>query len=166
MYEEKIWLDHVTQYEDRYREQTNPDGTITHIPVEGEVLQEGTPQSAANFFHMECGISEAHALANLAVIAAIHARQKLDDLAGETYEVTLNNSEVYPFNTSQQTVALHTKRNSVNYTVQPEIVSASGGFINGVEITEKLENGFKVAFSGSAKQVKLKLFVKGGLYSG
>ena len=63
MYEEKLWLDHVTEFEDRYREQTNADGTITHIPVEGEVLQQGTPQNAQNFNHMETGISEAHALA-------------------------------------------------------------------------------------------------------
>ena len=42
MYTEKQWLDHVTEFEDRYTEQDNGDGTITHIPVEGEVLQEGT----------------------------------------------------------------------------------------------------------------------------
>lgn len=166
MYEERIWLDHVTQYEDRYREQNNTDGTITHIPVEGEVLQEGTPQSAANFNHMEFGILEAHAMAGLLVIAAIHARQKLDDLAGEVIEVTLTNSDVYPFNDSQKTVALPTSRNSANYTVEPEIVSVAGGFVNGVEITDKLVNGFKVAFTGSASEVKLKLFVKGGFYSG
>ena len=40
MYTEKQWLDHVTEFEDRYTEQDNGDGTITHIPVEGEVLQE------------------------------------------------------------------------------------------------------------------------------
>lgn len=51
MYTEKQWLDHVTEFEDRYTEQDNGDGTITHIPVEGEVLQEGTPQSAKNFNH-------------------------------------------------------------------------------------------------------------------
>ena len=44
MYVEQIWLDHVTEFENRYREQTNPDGTITHLPVEGTVIQQGTPQ--------------------------------------------------------------------------------------------------------------------------
>ena len=166
MYEEKLWLDHVTEFEDRYREQTNADGTIIHIPVEGEVLQQGTPQNAQNFNHMETGISEAHALAGLLVISAIHQGQKLDDLAGETIQVTVNNSESYPLNNSQKTIALGTNRNNLNYTVQPEIVSASGGFVNGVEITDKLVNGFKVKFTGSATQVVLKLFVKGGFYSG
>ena len=90
----------------------------------------------------------------------------MDDLAGETIQVTLNNSESYPFNNSQKTIALGTNRNNLNYTVQPEIVSASGGFVNGVEITDKLVNGFKVKFTGSATQVVLKLLVKGGFYSG
>ena len=123
MYEEKLWLDHVTEFEDRYREQTNADGTITHIPVEGEVLQQGTPQNAQNFNHMETGISEAHALAGLLVISAIHQGQKLDDLAGETIQVTLTNSESYPFNNSQKTVALGTNRNNLNYTTLVKKVS-------------------------------------------
>ena len=63
MYVEQIWLDHVTEFENRYREQTNPDGTITHLPVEGTVIQQGTPQNGKNFNHLECGVSEAHALA-------------------------------------------------------------------------------------------------------
>ena len=45
----KIWKDHVTQYSNRYREVQNADGTITHEAVEGEVVQEGTPQNAQNF---------------------------------------------------------------------------------------------------------------------
>lgn len=166
MYQEKIWYDHVTEFENRYREQANSDGTITHIPVEGETLQEGTPQSAANFFDMEKGISGASAIASIMVLRAIHATQKLDDLAGEVIAVTLTDTEKYPFQNNQKTIALGTSRNSTNYTVEPEIVSVTGGGLKGVEITDKLTNGFKVAFTGSASQVQLKLHVKGGFYSG
>ena len=56
MYQETIWQDHVTEFEDRYEERINPDGTVTHIPVEGEIIQQGTPQNAKNFNHMEDGI--------------------------------------------------------------------------------------------------------------
>ena len=49
----KIWKDHVTQYSNRYREVQNADGTITHEAVEGEVVQEGTPQNAQNFNDLE-----------------------------------------------------------------------------------------------------------------
>lgn len=166
MYEEKIWQDHVTEFEDRYREQTNSDGTVTHIPVEGEVWQQGTPQSAENFFNMEKGISGASALAGLLALQAIHTRQALDDLGGEVIPVTLTDTEQYPFHNNKQTVALNTARNNANYTVQPEIVSVTGGSVKGVEITEKLVNGFKVEFTGSAATVQLKLHVKGGFYSG
>lgn len=166
MYEEKIWLDHVTEHENRYREQTNGDGTITHIPVEGEVLQQGTPQSGANFTHMEFGISEAHTIAGLLAMRSIHAEQKMGDLAGEIIQVELNNTQAYPFNDSMKTVALATRRNNANYTVVPEVVSVSGGGMKDVEISEKLVNGFKVAFHGSAKKVVLKLAVQGGFYSG
>ena len=59
MYSWQHWLNHVTEYEDRYKETTNSDGTVTHTPVEGKVIQQGTPQDADNFNHMEDGISNA-----------------------------------------------------------------------------------------------------------
>lgn len=58
MYPQTEWRDRVTEYEDRYRETENPDGSFTHTPVEGEVLQEGTPQNEANFNNMENGIQD------------------------------------------------------------------------------------------------------------
>ena len=63
MYEWKQWQDHVTEHENRYKETDNGDGTITHEAVEGEILQQGTPQSATNFNHMEDGITNAGELA-------------------------------------------------------------------------------------------------------
>ncbi len=56
MYSRTFWQDHVTEYDNRYREQNNPDGTVSHIPVEGEIIQQGTPQNAANFNNLEEGI--------------------------------------------------------------------------------------------------------------
>ena len=56
MYKMTQWLDHVTQFTNKFREFDNPDGTITHEPVDGEVIQEGTPQNADNFNNMERGI--------------------------------------------------------------------------------------------------------------
>ena len=32
MYSWQHWLNHVTEYEDRYKETTNSDGTVTHTP--------------------------------------------------------------------------------------------------------------------------------------
>lgn len=63
MYEPTFWRDHVTEFNDRFREQNNADGTITHVPIEGEIIQEGTPQNAANFNNIEMGIFAANEIA-------------------------------------------------------------------------------------------------------
>ena len=60
MYEPTYWKDEVVENPYRYKETQNSDGSIEHVPYPGEVLQEGTEQSAKNFNHMEQGILEAH----------------------------------------------------------------------------------------------------------
>lgn len=59
-YNRTNWQDHVTEFENRYREVENPDGTITHEPIEGEIIQQGTPINAANLNNMEKGIEQAY----------------------------------------------------------------------------------------------------------
>ncbi|MBQ0067568.1 MAG: hypothetical protein KBS60_05260 [Phascolarctobacterium sp.] len=164
MYEPKLWQDHVTEYEDRYTESRNDDGTITHTPVEGEVIQQGTPQNAKNFNHMEQGISNATELAALLTITTIHGQQAIKDLQGETKSVSMSNSQQYPFNNSKTTVALSEERNHLDYTVEAEVEECNGGFVGDIVVSEKLLNGFKIAYTGSATSVKVKVYVKGGFY--
>lgn len=164
MYKWTKWQDHVTQYEDRYTETNNGDGTITHKPVEGEIIQQGTPQSATNFNHLEDGVTNAGELAALMAIEIIHQRQITADLTGEVLEVQLTNSQKYPFNSSIKTIALQQSRNHLNYTVEAEVLERNGGFAGDIVVSGKLVNGFKIAYTGSAASVKLKVFVKGGFY--
>ena len=164
MYEQTLWQDHVTEFEDRYTESRNDDGTITHTPVEGEIIQQGTPQNATNFNLMENGISNATEVAALMALSAVHHQQAIADLQGETKTVTLKNTQSYPFNNSQQSVALATERNHMDYTVDAEIVDYTGGFPGDIVISDKLLNGFKMAHTGSAKSVTVKIYVKGGFY--
>lgn len=164
MYEVKQWQDHVTQYENRYTETRNDDGSITHTPIEGEVLQQGTPQNAANFNHIESGISNATELAAILNILSIQNRRAIEDLQGEEITVTLTNSQQYPFNNSKKTISLSKERNHLGYNVTTEITNVSGGFVGEVLFSEKLLNGFKVEYTGSAKSVTLKVYVKGGFY--
>lgn len=158
------WQDHVTEFEDRYTESKNDDGTITHKPVEGEVLQEGTPQNAQNFSNMQAWGIQGTEMAALALIGAMHNRQEAEDLAGDVMEVTLTNNETFPFNNSEKTISLERKRNHKNYTVSADVLGYSGGFPGEVVVSGKLENGFKIAFTGSARSVNLKVYVKGGFY--
>ena len=164
MYGWTQWQDHVTEFENRYREVQNDDGTITQEAVEGEILQQGTPQSATNFNHMEDGVSNAGELAALMATEVIHMNQRAADEAGETILVTLTNGQQYPFNNSVKTIALGTERNHLDYTVTAEVLEYSGGCVGDIEVSEKLVNGFKIAHTGSATEVKLKVFVKGGFY--
>ncbi|NLV58674.1 MAG: hypothetical protein GXY67_07870 [Clostridiales bacterium] len=50
------WTDEVVERPETYEEAVNPDGSITHTQAHGEVLQEGTPQSASNFNRIEEGL--------------------------------------------------------------------------------------------------------------
>ena len=108
-----------------------------------EVIQEGTPQSAGNFNNMEHGISDAHLAAALLII---QSGLTADQVATEEKAVTLSNSQSYPFNNSTQTIALNTDGN-----------------VGDVRIFDRMLNGFKVAYDGSAKSATIKLRIKGGM---
>ncbi len=55
-YNRTSWKDHVVERPRTYTEATNDDGSKTFTPAPGEVLQQGTPQSATNFNNLEEGI--------------------------------------------------------------------------------------------------------------
>ena len=123
------------------------------------VIQEGTPQSAGHFNNMEGGISDAHLAAALLIIqGGLTAAQ----VEVEEKTVTLSNNQSYPFNNSTQTIALNTVRNFTDYTVEAEITDHDGN-VGDVKIFDRMLNGFKVAYDGSAKKATIKLRIKGGM---
>lgn len=124
-----------------------------------EVIQEGTPQSAGNFNNMEHGISDAHLAAALLII---QSGLTADQVATEEKAVTLSNSQSYPFNNSTQTIALSRVRNFTDYTVEAEITDHDGN-VGDVRIFDRMLNGFKIAYDGSAKSATIKLRIKGGM---
>lgn len=158
----KIWKDHVTQYSNRYKEITNSDGTITHEAVEGEVIQEGTPQNAKNFNDLEERVLAGGEVAGLALLKVSMAEERIKGLQGEIVTATLTNSKEYPFNNSVKTLALATPRGNLDYTVTVEALSEDAGGVGEVHITDKQVNGFKIAFTGAAKTVSVKCTVQGG----
>lgn len=128
------------------------------------LLSNGVDGFNSSVQDMENGISNATETAALMALSTIHHQQAIADLQGETATVTLKNTQQYPFNNSTQSVALKTERNHMDYTVETEIVDYTGGFPGDIVITEKLLNGFKMAHTGSAKSVTVKVYVKGGFY--
>ena len=158
-----FWQDHVAEFDDRYREYENGDGTITHEVIEGEILQEGTPQDDTNFNCMDERIFSARETATEAVrLLLIHGR-KLNALLSEEGETDLTNTQEYPFNNSVITVPLVALMDTTDYTVEAEVLSSSGD-VGRIIISDKQQNGFKMAYTGSATSAKIKYAIKGGLF--
>lgn len=175
MYSILIWKDHSINPNNTYTVKENSDGTVTLTPY-GTVLQQGTNMSATNFNNMEFGIADADLAARILTIAARDANDRLTanaaditaavaaytkEFAVEEKTITLTNTAGYPFNNSVQTVSMTPARKNKNYLVEYSITTKNGN-VGEVEISDKQLNGFKVAFTGSAKSVMLKLFIKGG----
>jgi hypothetical protein len=161
-YPRTFWKDHVTERQNDFQHVDNGDGTIKHIPVPGTILQQGTPQNQPNFDNMEEGIFGATEMAAEAARSIRHHGQAIEGLRGEKGQITLTNSLEYPFNNSIKTVSLATPRNRTDYVVDVE-VPANIGNVGRIEITDKLLNGFKIAFTGSAASVTLNYTVRGGM---
>lgn len=193
MYKQTEWQDRVTEYEDRYKETENPDGTFTHTPVEGEIIQVGTPQNQTNFNNMEVGIQDAHIAAAilhwaeyqhnaeyntrdemtdvsnaeriLAFSTYQHIKEAEAEIEGELHTVTLTNSQRQPFNSTIDTPkTVALTKNRTNLFYSVETeVTAHNGLVGEIQISDKALNGFKIAYTGSGKSVTLAIRVKGGM---
>lgn len=75
--------------------------------------------------------------------------------------VTLTNTKEYPFNNSVQTVALEKTLKNQEYTVLTEVVGSTGD-AGDIVISDKAVNGFKIAFTGAARQAVVRYCVIGG----
>ena len=170
MHNQTDWKDHVTQYPNRRQLTTNPDGTTEVVKAQGEIIQQGTPQSATYFNNAENGIQEAQTAVAVLLQYFMQfdrwVKQKVADYAAEFLNeirtVTLTNSMTFPFNNSVQTINLSTVRKTLNYDVTWEVTSASGN-VGDISVSDKRLNGFKIAYDGSATSVTLKLRIKGGM---
>ena len=59
-YVRTVWKNREVERPRTYEKIENPDGTITLIPSEGTIIEEGTPIIAANMNNIEQGIEAAH----------------------------------------------------------------------------------------------------------
>lgn len=128
----------------------------------GELVQEGTPMSRTQFYNMESGILANDVLGAYLLQQIMLHQRSLTDLEGEIKEITLTNNQDYPFNNSAKTIALEHERDTLAYKVDVEVLEADG-LVGDVEVYDKALNGFKLRYTGSAKTVKLRYFVTGGM---
>jgi len=59
-YTKTLWKDRLVEKPLTFNVQNNPDGTITLMPAEGQVIEAGTPIIANNMNNIEQGIENAH----------------------------------------------------------------------------------------------------------
>lgn len=182
------WVDHVLSETSKFQvvQSALGDDVYTITPF-GTVMQQGTFQDAAHFNSIEEGLTANEVALNLLINfarqnkwdleafvaedATVHGElralisaldQSVDKLHSvETGTKTLTNTSKFPFNNSQQTVALTTTRDTSNYVVVTEIQSFDGN-VGEVVVSEQLANGFKLAYTGSAPSVTIKYKVIGG----
>lgn len=176
MYSNLPWLDHAVTPERTYKMVQNDDGTVTLTPA-GKVVQQGTNMSAANFNNIEMGMTD-HDLAIQILTILLRsigerttgseedvkklAANVLEEVTPEEATVTMTNGLRYPLNGSAKSVSLTKNRLTKNYTVEAEVTSSDGN-VGEIEVTDKALNGFKIAFTGSAKNVTVKLKIRGGI---
>lgn len=73
--------------------------------------------------------------------------------------ITLTNDLEYPFNNSMMTVPLEVNLKNNNYQIRYDLIHADGP-VESINILEKKNNGFRISFTGSAKNIKLSLTIK------
>lgn len=157
------WQNHVTTKVDTYTQKQNADGTITLTPAEGEVINQGTPMNAGNFNNIETGVFCSNEYSAVLMQQILQHQRKIENLSGEIGTSQTTNTYEYPFNSSGTTISLATRRVNLNYTVETEVTEENGGFAGDMIIYDKQVNGFKVKHNGSAKAVKFKYTIRGGL---
>lgn len=171
LYIPTIWIDRQVERPRTYTDVRNQDGSRTDTPAPGQVRQNGTQFSATNMNHIEQGVQDAHIAEALMVIAHMQNVARIEALEKATVQevgtVTLTNTvngsalKNFLFNNSQKSVALTNRRDNLNYMVV--IVGITGGGnVGEVEVTDRLVNGFKLAYSGSAASVAVTYAVIGG----
>lgn len=159
MYKATEWKDHVTQFPNRRNLIENQDGTVNVEKAQGDIIQQGTPQSATNFNNIEAGVFESIGLGGLVAMRARLQQDALMELEAIAIDATITGTD-----TLESIVIPATKtRNRTAYNVLAEIVAVTGGQAGDIIISTKQANGFKAKYLGDASSVTLRLIVQGGM---
>lgn len=141
-YQRSYWKDHV---EDQY----------------GHVIQQGTLQDQEHFNNMEQGISDNNLAQAITMFKQIQEDYDYQDEL-KTLDLDMNNLK-WPFNNKPTTVALSQLRESINYSVEVNVLGYSGGLLGKITVIDRARNGFKLIHDGSATHVQVAVRISGGM---
>lgn len=163
MYIPVFWEDRVVEFPRRYSAVSLGNGLYECLPAPGEIIKKGTQQSKRNFGNMDFGTLENALIVGFVSMNLRLVQESLDDMRGQVMTVELKNTLKYPATNAEKTITLPQTLNNSDYTVEAEVIEADGP-VEFVKVYGKALNAFKVCYSGSARNVSLKLHVRGGLY--
>lgn len=156
--------DRRTSKSNTYNVVQNTDGTITLIPVTGDIIAAGTPLISATFDPIEHGVNEAIVMADILTVQMLQAQRELANTYAEVGSVKVSTSEDFPFNTASATVALKTARNTLDYIVIPYCDETTQG--RAIRVKDRQLNGFKIGVEDCPKKgIEIKYFILGGMYN-
>lgn len=156
--------DRRTSLSNTYKMVQNSDGTITLLPMPGEIIEPGTPLSGATFNPLEHGVNEAIVMDDLLAVQMRQANRDLANTYVEVGSVKISTTEKYPFNTASATVALKTARNTLDYMVIPYCDDVVQG--KAIRVKDRQLNGFKIEVEDCpAAGATVKYFALGGMYN-
>lgn len=141
-YDRTFWLDHV-------------------VDQSGEVIQQGTLLDQQHFNNAERGIADT----NLALaIQQFEQMQRGYNCENELHTLDmLMNDLPWPFNNRETTVALSQMRESINYSVEVNVLAYSGGRLGNIRVVDRARNGFKLVHDGSASYLRVAVRISGGM---
>lgn len=128
----------------------------------GDTIQVGTPLDQAHFNKIEKGLSDVQA-ALLHTMFEMYQDEYNNKDELHVLDLAMNAGKEYPFNNKETTVALTNTRESINYSVEVNVLQYSGGNLGCIRVLDRARNGFKLVHEGSAKQVQVAVRVSGGM---
>lgn len=142
MYDRTYWLNHT-------------------VDQDGTVIQQGTLLDQEHFNKQEAGISDVTLAAALMNFKQIQEDYDYEDEL-HTLDLAMNDLK-WPFNNKETTVALTQLRESINYSVEVNVLAYGGGQLGNIRVTDRACNGFKLLHDGSATHVQVSVRVSGGM---
>jgi len=143
MYNRTYWLDHVVDQNDK-------------------VIQQGTLMDQEHFNKLEKGVSD-NSVALLHMLFQLMQDEYNNQDELHVLDLNMDTSAAWPFNNKDTTVALTNMRESINYSVEVDVLQYSGGALGDIRVLDRARNGFKLRHEGSAKQVQVAVRVSGGM---
>lgn len=141
MYDPIFWKDHFVEYARRYSMTQGESAGLVYLhPAPGEVEQQGTPQNAANFTHMDYGILEQAIMTNFLYVSTKH------------YAETLSEVKDYAYGVYEQSTGYTDKRIADLIGAPPETLDTIEKLADALKENEDVVNAINAAIVKKANQ--------------